>query len=69
MELPVAAPVLPPVLLLPVLAAPVAPDEVLPDARAAAEPDVPPAPEPLTAPELPDSSVIETLPPPPPPEV
>lgn len=65
-EVAVDEPVLPPLLLLFVVAPPVLPDVVLPEADEVAPPVLPPVPEPLTLPELPDVPVT-TLPPVPPP--
>jgi hypothetical protein len=66
--------VLPPLLVLLVVAAPVLPDVVLPEAEDFEAPVLPPVLDPLTLPELPDVPVITLppvpppLPPPPPPE-
>jgi hypothetical protein len=60
-------PLLPPVLELVTIAAPVLPDVVLPVALDEAGPVVPPVPEPLTFPELPDVRIIAMPPVPPPP--
>jgi hypothetical protein len=57
------------VLLFAAVAAPVLPVDVAPEAVAVAAPLVPPVPEPLTAPDEPDCSVIDTAPLPPPPRV
>lgn len=62
----VAAPVLPPVLLSFVVALPVLPVVVSPEAVAEAEPERPPPARPLTLPEFPDTSTIEIPPVPPP---